>query len=101
MNASSTKLPFTVTGKTPRCRPWFVPGVLLQDDDLNQVVDYGRDMIRLLLRAMLGCGILCGFRVTAAIKCGKLTIIVEKGVAIGCGGDLIELPDSQTVVIDT
>lgn len=98
MNPTSTKLPATVPGDASLIRPLFSAGLLLQDDDLTQVVDYMRDMTRLLFRTMLGCGVMCGFKVTANIVCNdNLRIAVEKGVALDCHGDLIELPSLETI----
>lgn len=100
MPTINTKLPITVTGKASLVRPQFSQGLLLQDDDLNQIVDYMRNMSRLLFQTVLGCGVLCGFKVTASILCGKLQINVAKGVALDCRGDLVELPDIQTIEFD-
>jgi len=100
MATTSTTLPITLAGKASLVRPQFSPGLLLQDDDLTLAVDYARDVDRLLFRTLLGCGVLCGFKVTAAIVCGKLQIIVEKGLALDCRGDVVELPTSQTLEFD-
>lgn len=104
MNPTSTKLLATAAGKASLKRPQFSAGLLLQDNDLTQIVDYVRDMTRLLFRTMLGCGVMCGFEVAQSQiyqECyRKLKIDVEKGVALDCRGDLIELPSKKTVEID-
>ncbi len=101
MTTTSKRLPFKFTGKSSLIRPSFSPGLLLQDDDLTQVVDYARDMTRLLFRSMLGCGVLCGFEVKGAIdECGNLKIDIDQGVALDCRGDILELPAKQAIEID-
>lgn len=100
MATTSAQLPITVAGKASLVRPQFSPGLLLQDDDLTLAVDYTRNLQRLLFKTLLGCGVLCGFKVTASIACGKLQIAVEKGVALDCRGDVVELPDNQTLAFD-
>ncbi len=101
MSMPNNRLPFKQIGKSSLIRPRFSPGLLLQDDDLTAVVDYGRDMTRLLFRSMLGCGVLCGFEVKAKFDaCANLQILVQAGVALDCRGDLIEFPKDQTLEID-
>jgi len=101
MTTTSTKPLASVQGKSSLIRPLFSPGLLLQDDDLTQLVDYQREMNRLLLRSMLGCGVLCGLEVTKPrIECCKLKMDVQKGVALDPLGDVIELPETRTVEID-
>jgi hypothetical protein len=99
MNTTSTKLHDPVGGKGSLIRPIFSPGLLLQDDDLTNAVDYMRNMTRLLFRTMLGCGVMCGFKVVATMPCGNLKITVAKGLGLDCSGDLIELPTEQSIVI--
>lgn len=100
MSTMNTKFPIAVTGKASLVRPQFSPGLLLQDDDLTQTVDYMRNMTRMLFQTMLGCGVMCGFKVNASINCGKLQIIVRKGIALDCRGDLVELPGDETIEYD-
>ena len=99
MTTKFTSLPATVTGDGSQIRSKFNDGQSLQADDLTQTVDYPRDMTRLLFRSMLGCGVLCGFRVKPSIICEGTTlqIIVSKGVALDCRGELIELPSDETI----
>ncbi len=90
----------SVTGNANLLRPRFGPGQLLRDDDLNQGIDYTRDLSRLLFRSLFGCGVVCGLRVRWAFECGKLTVTVEAGVALDCRGDPIHVPQSQSISID-
>lgn len=93
-----TKLPGSAVGDASLVRPKFSSGLLLQDDDLTHSIDYLRNMTRLLFKSMLGCGVLCGLKVTARIVCtDHLQIEVEKGVALDCQGDLIELLNQEFI----
>lgn len=96
-----TKVPESVPGDASATliRPKFSAGLLLQDDDLTQAVDYLRGVTRMLFRSMLGCGVLCGFEVTPSLVCNDhhLSIDIAKGVALDCNGDLIELPEATNI----
>src|ERR1700754_1738163 len=93
MSTNATKI---FTGNATLVRPRFSPGLLLRDDDLTQGVAYTRDLSRLLFRSLFGCGVICGLKVgQPTVKCGKLEIAVEAGVALNCCGDPIEVPDGQ------
>ncbi|MBI3230150.1 MAG: hypothetical protein HYZ45_08255 [Burkholderiales bacterium] len=88
-------------GKSDLVRPNFAPGLLLEDDDLTLIVNYGRSTLQTLLRAMLGGGVLCGLRVTAAFDtCKQLTITVACGTALDCHGRVIEMSNTQTIKIE-
>ncbi len=88
------------SGKSNLIRPNFAPGLLLQDDDLNRIVSYGRATVQTLLRAMLGGGVLCGLRVSADFdKCNQLSIKVDCGTALDCQGHVIEIPQTLTIPI--
>jgi hypothetical protein len=78
-------------------RPRFEPGALLLDEDLTAIVDHTRGLSRLLFRSPFGCGVVCGFRVTAQVECGNLTVAVAPGVALDCKGDPIEMCEQQTL----
>lgn len=84
-------------------RPQYSPGLLLNDDDLSQAVDYTRDLNRMLFRSLLGCGVVCGL-VVKAVKstgtCGALQVSVDPGLALDCHGDPLHLPGTCTVNID-
>src|SRR5262249_17310867 len=75
----------------------FEPGLLLFDEDLTAIVDHTRALSRLLFRSLFGCGVVCGFRVTAKVECGNLYVTVAQGVALDCQGDPIEMCESQTL----
>lgn len=81
-------------------RPEYGPGLLLNDDDLRQAVDYTRDLNRLIFRALLGCGVICGFKVSTEFECGHLVVKIEKGVALDCHGDPVNLTAAASIVID-
>jgi hypothetical protein len=89
-----------VTGNSSLVRPRFSPGLLLRDDDLKQGVDYTRDLSRLLFRSLIGCGVICGLKVSTDFKCDKLVVTVAEGVALDCHGDPIHVPQPQPIPID-
>lgn len=97
----SLKLGDCKHGLSSLIRPHFTEGLLLQDDDLTAGVTYTRALSRMMFRTLFGCGVLCGLRVTPpTLECGKLKIVVEKGIAIDCLGDPVELPRPVTIEID-
>src|SRR6266545_2269266 len=98
--SANAKLVKHVTGNSNLLRPRFSPGLLLRDDDLNQSVDYTRDLSRLLFRSLFGCGVVCGLVVKAVFDCGKLIVTVGQGVALDCHGDPIHVPEPQPIPID-
>lgn len=88
-------------GLSSLIRPHFTEGLLLQDDDLTTGVSYTRELSRLMFRTIFGCGVLCGLKVNPpTVECGKLKIGVDKGVALACSGDPVELQKPQTIDID-
>jgi len=98
MPNNTTKILSSKTGDASLKRPKFSTGLLLQDDDLTQTVDYMREMTRLLFKSMLGCGVLCGFKIEPSIVCSNtIQILVRKGIALDCGGELIELQNDETL----
>lgn len=90
----------SVKGPSSLARSKFGPGMLLQHDDLEQLNTYTRDLSRLLFRSLLGCGVICGLVVKVKEDCGKVTVTIDAGVALGGGGDPIHVPKLQTVVLD-
>jgi hypothetical protein len=102
MSASngSTQRP-SVTGNGSLLRPRFSAGLLLQDDDLTQIVDYTRGLMGLFLRSVFGCGVLCGLDVTPTKTAASLRVEVGDGVALTCGGELIEVRGAEALVLDT
>lgn len=99
MNARE-KITEPVQGTSDLVRPRYTPGLLLQDEDLTQAVDYTRDLSRLLFRSLFGCGVVCGLKVEAAEKCGKLHITVDPGIALDCLGDPVQIKSTETITID-
>ena len=100
MNAKP-KIADPVRGLSRLMWPSYSPGLLLRDDDLTQAVTYTRDLNRLMFRTLFGCGVLCGLVVTfVSAACGKLKFTIDKGVALDCEGDPIEVPEQHTVTID-
>ncbi|MDM0085097.1 hypothetical protein QTI17_31375 [Variovorax sp. J31P179] len=88
-------------GLSSLIRPHFTEGLLLQDDDLTAGVTYTRALSRMMFRTLFGCGVLCGLEVKPPkLECGKLKIDVDKGLALDCLGDPVELPKSVTIEID-
>jgi hypothetical protein len=81
-------------------RPKFGPGMLLQHDDLEQITLYTRDLSRLLFRSLMGCGVVCGLKVDTEIKCEKLHVTVDSGLALDCQGDPIHVPRKQSILLD-
>jgi hypothetical protein len=77
--------------------PRFAPGIVLLDEDLTETIKYTRNLSRLLFRSLFGCGVICGFKVTAQVECGNLNVTVEPGVALDCHGDPIEMCKPQTL----
>jgi len=100
MNAKP-KIADPVRGLSRLMWPSYSPGLLLRDDDLTQAVTYTRELNRLMFRTLFGCGVLCGLVVTfVSAACGKLKFTIDKGVALDCEGDPIEVPEQQTMTID-
>jgi hypothetical protein len=83
-------------------RPRYATGLLLEADDLTAAVTYTRDMMRLVLRSLFGCGVICGLDVTAEIRCSRteVDVTIGKGVALDCLGDPIEVPKPVKVTFD-
>lgn len=92
---TSTKVPSTLV------RPQYSQGLLLNDDDLTQAVDYTRELNRLLFRSLLGYGVISGLLVKPSMPCGKLEITVEPGVALDCHGDALHLPADCKIGVNT
>lgn len=93
-NLGSKKEPSTLV------RPQYSPGLLLNDDDLTQAVDYTRELSRMLFKSLLGCGVICGLLVDKEIVCGKLVVKVAPGVALDCHGDPVHVAKPADVTID-
>ncbi|MET0654284.1 MAG: hypothetical protein ABWY94_01765 [Pseudoxanthomonas sp.] len=99
MNANN-KIADPLRGLSRLVRPHYSPGLLLQDDDLTQAVDYTRELSRVLFRSFFGCGVICGLEVKAYEECGKLHVDIAKGIGLDCHGDPVEVPALQTLLVD-
>src|SRR5262245_26027931 len=101
MNDNS-KLAKPIRSLSSLVRPKYSPGLLLQDDDLTAAVSYTRNLSRLMFRTLFGCGVLCGLRVhPPTLECGKLCFDIDKGNALTCLGDPVEVGAAQQLCIDT
>jgi hypothetical protein len=90
-----------ITGNSTLLRPCFSPGQTLRDDDLNQGIEYTRDLSRLLFRSLIGCGVVCGLVVKIEPPhCGKQNITVESGLALDSCGDPVYVPQPQRFALD-
>nr|WP_315249415.1 hypothetical protein [uncultured Duganella sp.] len=87
-------------GPSTLARAKFGPGMLLQHDDLEQLNTYTRDLNRLMLSSLFGCGVVCGLVVSAKADRCKVTVTVECGLALDGQGDPIHLPKPQSLVIN-
>jgi hypothetical protein len=91
------------TGWSAVERPRFSPGLLLEAQDLNASVDYTREMMRLMLKSLFGCGVVCGLKVSSELSCNDqhVTVVVEPGFALDCDGNLIHVPRPQSLTYKT
>jgi hypothetical protein len=87
------------TGWSELARPRFSPGLLLEAEDLNAGVDYTREVTRLLMRSLFGCGVVCGLEVTGTLSCNNqhLTVEIKPGLAFDCLGNPIHLAKTLQV----
>jgi hypothetical protein len=83
-------------------RPRYAPGLVLMDTDLETAVTYQLDRSRLILRALLGCGVICGLRVTAKLEqeCQRLSVTVACGLALDGCGDPVEVKNPVTLKLE-
>ncbi len=94
--SNSSKLP-QVSGASQLVKPNYSPGLMLQDDDLRQAVDYTRDLSRLLFKSLFGCGVVCGLKVTLDTGPCNGKVVIHPGVAIDGNGDPVQLKDAATI----
>jgi hypothetical protein len=72
----------------------FHDGMLVSADDLDTAARYPVSLLQSVLRAYLGCGVVCGFglRVRRTVKGEPAWVLcVDRGLAIDCEGYPIEL----------
>ena len=86
-------------GQSSLQRPRYSPGLLLEDEDLTAGIDYTRDLVRLALRSLFGCGVVCGLEVTPKLSCGgtQLDVNVGPGLAFDCMGNPIEVTAGKSL----
>jgi hypothetical protein len=87
----------SVRGQSQLVRPHYSQGLMLQDDDLTQAVDYARDLNKLVLHKLLGCGVVCGLEVRLHNDGCKVWISVASGLALDGSGQPIEVAEPQTI----
>jgi hypothetical protein len=91
----------SVSGLSSLERPRYSPGSLLEAEDLTSAVDYTRDVVRLLIRSLFGCGVICGLTVgTEDIKANELKVTVSDGLAVDGAGNLIQVGKQQELTFD-
>lgn len=100
MKTATKTIPYE--GKSGLQRPNYASGLLLEDEDLSAAVGYTRAAMRLMLRSLFGCGVVCGLKVKAELICkgSVLKFTVAKGVALDCSGDLIHVTDERSWEFD-
>ena len=89
----------TATGMSPLTTAKFGPGMLLQDDDLEQLSKYTQELSRLMMRSLFGCGVVCGLVVSTDTRCG-LVIKVADGLALDCCGDPVQVPQPMLIPVN-
>lgn len=82
-------------------RPRFSPGLMLQDSDLNVAVDYSRSLTQLLFKHLFGCGVICGYEVSATVDpCNILEVKITRGLALDCLGSPVELSQVEIIRVE-
>lgn len=102
MNANANKTLVNKCGRGSLVRPLYFPGLLLEDEDLTTAVSYTQNSLRLVLRSLFGCGVVCGLAMEAKYICNqrKVQIIVHKGVGLDCEGNIIDVRQDETLEYD-
>jgi hypothetical protein len=86
-----------VSGHSQLVRPHYSQGLMLQDDDLAQAVDYSRELNRLLFHKLLGCGVVCGLEIRLHNDGCKVWISIAPGLALDGSGQPVDVPEPQTI----
>lgn len=94
------KIQICASGTSTVIRPCFGPGMLLQHEDLEQIVEYTTGVYRLLFRSLFGPGVVCGLEVSYDKEKKPNCVTIKSGVAIDCEGYVIEVPKDQTITFD-
>jgi hypothetical protein len=88
-------------GSSSLIRPRFSPGLMLQDSDLNIAVDYSRSLTQLLFKHLFGCGVICGYEVSATVDpCNILEVKITRGLALDCLGSPVELSQMEIIRVE-
>jgi hypothetical protein len=87
----------SVRGQSQLVRPQYSQGLMLQDDDLTQAVDYARELSQLLFRSLLGGGVVYGLAVKLHFDGCKTTVSVAPGLALDTSGQPIQVPERQAI----
>lgn len=100
----SSPLPEAAKGRRARpvagdlVRPRYAPGLVLEAADLTAAVDHSRTLSRMLLRSLIGCGVVSGLRVSVKSD-DELAVTVDPGLALDGCGDPIQLAKPVTIVL--
>jgi len=85
-----------VTQRTSLESVQFKDGMVVSADDLHRAMTYPVDVLRTLVRAYLGCGVVCGLEVKPKGASG-FAICVTRGLAVDCYGYPLQLADAVTL----
>jgi hypothetical protein len=102
MNAKQNSTLISKCGRGSLVRPRYSPGLLLEDEDLTTAVTYTQSSLRLVLRSLFGCGVVCGLAVEGLYTCErrKVQITIHKGVALDCQGNVIDVCRDEVLEYD-
>jgi hypothetical protein len=78
------------TKPTPIESVTFRDGMIVTAEDLDAAMRYPASLLHIVLRAFLGCGVVCGLTLRPK-ESGSWVLCVDRGVAIDCHGHPIEL----------
>ncbi len=92
--------------RTNLVTPVFADGMVVTADDLNAASAHPADLMRTLVRAAFGCGIVCGLRVTLnpdndearGPDANSLQIRLHPGTALDCVGNPLQI--CEDIVFD-
>lgn len=91
----------SVCGNSNSLRPHFGPGMLLQHDDLEQITEYNSSLLRLVLKSLLGCGVICGLEVKRNPEERLAYLLVSAGLALDGDGHPISVPSTVKIDLDS
>ena len=90
--STTTKLPDTSVA-TPTVAVRYQDGMVVTADDLDTAMRYPVSLLRTILRAHFGCGVVCGFELSKneVGEGASRKICISPGAAVDCNGHPIEL----------